>query len=134
LTKRSLKVAESKVKPAFDRQVVILPVDAIVAQRELPPEFRKTTTYKRISASLEHVGLIEPLVVYPRGPRDYLLLDGHARLDVLKQRGVTEVRTIFAMDDEAYTYNKRVNHSPPVAEHFMMLKALSNGVSEERLA
>lgn len=79
-------MAESKVKPAFDRQVVILPVDAIVPQRELVPEFRKTTSFKRISASIEHVGLIEPLVVYPRGPRDYLLLDGHARLDVLKPR------------------------------------------------
>jgi len=38
------------------------------------------------------------------------------------------------MDDEAYTYNKKVNHAPPVAEYFMMLKALSHGVSEERLA
>jgi hypothetical protein len=127
-------VANSKVKPAFNQQVVVLPIETIVTQKELSLEFRKSTTYKRISASLEHVGLIEPLVVYPRGPRDYLLLDGHARLDILKQRGVTEVRTIFAMDDEAYTYNKKVNHAPPVAEYFMMLKALSHGVTEERLA
>ena len=127
-------MANPKVKPAFNQQVVVLPIETIVPQKELSPEFRKSTTYKRISASLEHVGLIEPLVVYPRGPRDYLLLDGHARLDILKQRGVTEVRTIFAMDDEAYTYNKKVNHAPPVAEYFMMLKALSHGVTEERLA
>ena len=127
-------MANSKVKPAFNQQVVVLPIETIVPQKELSLEFRKSTTYKRISASLEHVGLIEPLVVYPRGPRDYLLLDGHARLDILKQRGVTEVRTIFAMDDEAYTYNKKVNHAPPVAEYFMMLKALSHGVTEERLA
>ena len=123
-----------KVKPAFSQQVVVLPIETIVPQKELSPEFRKSTAYKRINASLQHVGLIEPLVVYPRGPRDYLLLDGHARLDVLKQSGATEVRTIFAMDDEAYTYNKKVNHAPPVAEYFMMLKALSHGVSEERLA
>src|SRR5579863_6719250 len=38
------------------------------------------------------------------------------------------------MDDEAYTYNKKVNHAPPVAEYFMMQKALSHGVTEERLA
>ena len=127
-------MANSKVKPAFNQQVVVLPIETIVPQKELSLEFRKSTTYKRISSSLEHIGLIEPLVVYPRGPRDYLLLDGHARLDILKQRGVTEVRTIFAMDDEAYTYNKKVNHAPPVAEYFMMLKALSHGVTEERLA
>jgi len=63
-------MAGLKVNSAFDQQVVILPVDAIVPQKELVPEFRKTTTYKRISASLEHVGLIEPIVVFPRGPRD----------------------------------------------------------------
>lgn len=114
--------------------MVVLPIDTIVPQKELPADFRKSTTYKRIYASLKHVGLIEPLVVYPRGPSDYLLLDGHTRLEILKQLGVTEIRTIFAMDDEAYTYNKKINHAPPVAEHFMMLKALSNGVSEERLA
>ena len=127
-------MANSRMKPAFDPQVVVLPVEAIVAQRELSPDFRNSKTYKKISTSLEHIGLIEPLVVYPRGPRDYLLLDGHTRLDILKRSGVTEVRTIFAMDDEAYTYNKKVNHAPPVAEHFMMLKALQHGVSEERLA
>ncbi len=127
-------MANSKVRPAFNPQVVILPIDVIVPQKELSTEFRKSTTYKRISSSLEHIGLIEPIVVYPRGPRDYLLLDGHARLDILKRSGVTEVRAIFAMDDEAYTYNKKVNHAPPVAEHFMMLKALSHGATEERLA
>lgn len=127
-------MTNSRVKAAFDQQVVLLPVEMVVPQKDLPPEFRKSKTYKKICTSLEHIGLIEPLVVYPRGPRDYLLLDGHTRLDILKQRGVTEVRTIFAMDDEAYTYNKKVNHAPPVAEHFMMLKALAHGVSEERLA
>jgi hypothetical protein len=123
-----------KVKAAFNEHVVVLPVDAIVPQKEIPAELRKSASYRRISSSLEHVGLIEPLVVYPRGPRDYLLLDGHVRLEILKQRGSTEVRAIFAMDDEAYTYNKRVNQAPPVAEHFMILKALSNGVREERIA
>lgn len=127
-------MANTKVKAAFNQQVVILPIETIIPQKELSPEFRKSTAYKRISSSLQHVGMIEPLVVYPRGPRDYLLLDGHARLDILKQNGATEVRTIFAMDDEAYTYNKKVNHAPPVAEYFMMQKALSHGVSEERLA
>ena len=61
-------MANSKVKPAFNQQVVVLPIETIVPQKELSLEFRKSTTYKRISASLEHVGLIEPLVVYPRGP------------------------------------------------------------------
>jgi hypothetical protein len=127
-------VSNPKVKAAFDQQVVMLPVQNIVVQREILPWYRKRRTYLQISASLEQVGLIEPLVVFPKGPNEYLLLDGHVRLDILKRNGATEVRAIFSTDDEAYTYNKRVNHAPPVAQHFMILKALKNGVSEERIA
>jgi len=127
-------MANPKVKAAFNQQVVVLPVQSIVMQREIQPAYRKTLTYTQISASLEHVGLIEPLVVFRKGPNEYLLLDGHVRLDILKRTGVADVRAIFATDDESYTYNKRVNHAPPVAQHFMILKALKNGVSEERIA
>ena len=40
---------------------------------------------------------------------------------------------LLATDNESYTYNKRVNHIPPVAQHHMILRALSH-VSEERIA
>jgi len=127
-------VHNPKVKTAFNQQVIVLPIQSIVPQREILPSYRKSTIYLQISASLEHVGLIEPLVVFPKGPNEYLLLDGHVRLDILKRNSATEVRAIFATDDEACTYNKRVNHAPPVAQHFMILKAIKNGVSEERIA
>lgn len=123
-----------KVKTAFNQQVIVLPIQNIVPQREILASYRKSTIYLQISSSLEHVGLIEPLVVFPKGPNEYLLLDGHVRLDILKRSSAVEVRAIFATDDEAYTYNKRVNHAPPVAQHFMILKALKNGLSEERIA
>lgn len=127
-------MSNPKVKAAFEQHVVVLPVQSITMQKEIQPSFRRCALYLQISASLKHVGLIEPVVVFPRGPNEYLLLDGHVRLDVLKRTGVPEVRAILATDDEAYTYNKRVNHAPPIAQHFMILKALKNGVSEERIA
>ena len=123
-----------KIRLAFKQNEVVLSIASIVLQKEISPSFRRSQTYRQIAASLEQVGLIEPVVVFPRGPDDYLLLDGHARIDILKNRGISEVRAIFATDDEAYTYNKRVNHAPPIAQHFMILKALTNGVSEERIA
>jgi hypothetical protein len=123
-----------KIKLAFRQNEIVLPIASIVLQKTIHPSFRKSQTYRQIAASLEQVGLIEPVVVFPRSPEDYLLLDGHVRIDILRGRGVAEVRAIFATDDESYTYNKRVNHAPPVAQHFMILKALSNGVSEERIA
>ena len=124
----------ANVKAAFKRQIVVLPLDVIVPQKAIEPNVRRGHLYKQIATSLDHVGLIEPIVVYPRGPKDYLLLDGHLRVDILKRKQATEVRAILATDDEAYTYNKRVNHIPPVAQHFMILKAIDNGLDEGRIA
>jgi hypothetical protein len=127
-------VAPTKIRLAFKQNEIAIPIANIAPQKTISAYFRKSQTYRQIAASLDQVGLIEPVVVFPRGPTDYLLLDGHARIDILKARGIAEVRAIFATDDESYTYNKRVNHAPPVAQHFMILKALANGVTEERIA
>ena len=61
------------VKAAFEKQIVVLPIDIIVPQKEVTTGHRKGEFYIQLTASLKHVGLIEPLVVYPRGPRDYLM-------------------------------------------------------------
>ena len=122
------------VRQAFGKTIVQLPIESVVPQRKLSDKFLKSVTFKRIAASISHIGLVEPIAVYPRGPNEYLLLDGHIRLHVLKDRGAVEVPAILESDDEAYTYNKRVNHAPTVAEHLMILKALANGVSQETLA
>ena len=63
----------SAIKAAFENQIVVLPLDIIVPQRDATKRFRYAEFYKQLEASLKHVGLIEPLVVYPRGPADYLL-------------------------------------------------------------
>jgi hypothetical protein len=82
---------------------------------------------------MEHVGLIEPLVVFPTSNGTYILLDGHTRLDILITAGATTVKCLLATDNESYTYNKRVNYIPPIAQHHMILRALAH-VSEERIA
>jgi hypothetical protein len=122
------------VRIAFEKLECTLPLTKIVPQRPIEPEDRQTTKYKSISSSIKTVGIIEALVVYPKSPDEYLLLDGHSRLDVLKELGVSDVRCTLSTDDEAYTYNKKVNHVSNIAQHFMILKALENGVAEERLA
>ena len=127
-------MSHDSVKAAFEKQVVLLPLDIIVPQKEVTQSHRSGEFYKQLTASLKHVGVIEPLVVYPRGLGDYLLLDGHVRLEILKSIGVKEVKCLLATDDEAYTYNRHVNHIPAVAQHFMLLEALKNGLTEERIA
>jgi ParB-like chromosome segregation protein Spo0J len=100
-------MAAREVMAAFKQHEVVLAIESLVLQKEIKPAYRKSNTYKQIAASLDNVGLIEPVVIFPRGPNDYLLLDGHVRIDILKDRGVNEVRAIFATDDEAHLQQTR---------------------------
>jgi hypothetical protein len=124
-----------RVKTAFQSTILTLPLTDITPLKDLNPRVRVTAKYKQIAASLKHVGLIEPIVVFQAADRKYWILDGTLRYDILKAEGtVSEVQCLLATDDESYNYNKRVNYLPPIAEHAMILKALSNGVTEERIA
>jgi ParB-like chromosome segregation protein Spo0J len=124
------------VKLAFERQIVVMPLASILPLRRVAPATMQMVKYKRIAASIAAVGIIEPLVVAPPkepgGP--HLLLDGHLRLFVLIDLGEKETRCLIARDDEAFTYNKRVNRLGTVQEHFMIVKALERGVAEGKLA
>ena len=123
------------IKAAFQSTILFLPLTSITPLKELNPRVRVTAKYKQIAASLKHLGLIEPLVVFQSGGGKYWLLDGTLRFDILKTEvPSTEVRCLLATDDESYNYNKRVNYLPPIAEHTMILKAIANGVTEERIA
>lgn len=122
------------VRAAFEQHIFLLPVSTVVPQKEINRGHREGKFYRQLESSLKYIGLIEPLVVYPKAHGEYLLLDGHARLEILKKMGMTEVKCLLSTDDEAYTYNKHVNYIPPIAQHFMLLEALKNGLTEDRIA
>ena len=123
-----------QVLAAFEQRIAVLPLAAVLPGRVVPTGAMRTVRFKRIERSMAEIGIIEPLVVAP--PRDgiYLLLDGHLRYTVLKAMGATEVRCLVATDDEAFTYNKRVNHLATVQEHLMIVRAIERGAPEEKLA
>lgn len=124
------------VRIAFEQQIAVLPLASLLPRKKIADAQKKTAKYKRILSSITEVGVIEPLVVARLGKKDarYLLLDGHVRLAALRDLGQEEVQCLFAEDDEAFTYNKRVNRLATVQEHFMILRALKSGVSEDKLA
>ena len=124
------------VKMAFERQVVVLPLSNILPTKRVPDTVKQAMRYKRIVASIAEVGIVEPLVVARRqedtGP--YMLVDGHLRHAALSDLGNSEAPCLIADDDEAFTYNKRVNRLATIQEHYMIVKAIERGVSEEKLA
>ena len=124
------------VKIAFERRMVVLPITNILPMKQVTPDIKQMLKYKRIVASIAEVGIVEPLVVAPR-PKDagpHMLLDGHLRHSALADLGRTEAPCIIADDDEAYTYNKRVSRLATIQEHFMIVRAIERGVSEDKLA
>jgi hypothetical protein len=125
-----------KVALAFDPKGIMVPVGAILPLKQLGLPMKSSQKYQQILASVREIGLIEPLIIFPQNGKSdtYLLLDGHVRLEILKQIGETHARCLLSNDDETYTYNKRVNRMATIQEHAMILKATRNGVSEERIA
>ena len=128
--------AAPPITPAFEDATLRIAIADIIPLREVPENIRKSVKYGQIKASIGEVGIIEPPVVVrsSASPTRYQLLDGHLRLDILRQRGDTEVVCLIATEDEAFTYNRRVNRIAIIQEHRMILRAVKRGLSEERLA
>lgn len=124
------------IRMGFENTTQRLSIADLQPLKFVSPAIKKTPKYAQIVASIAEVGIVEPPVVArdPRDPTKYLLLDGHLRVEALKERGETEVRCLISTDDEAYTYNKRVNRIAIIQEHRMIIKAIEQGVSEERIA
>jgi hypothetical protein len=123
-----------EVRIAFEQQVLLLALNDILPSKMLAPGLKETAKYKRIVASVAQLGLIEPLSVARQKGGRYLLLDGHVRFDALRAQGASHARCVVAEDDESFTYNKRINRLAAIQEHYMIVRALERGVSEEKLA
>ena len=132
---KSLKIAGS-IPLAFEDATIRIAIAEILPLREVPANVRKSVKYAQIAASIGEVGIIEPpVVVRDRGDRNrFHLLDGHLRIEILRERGDSEVVCLVATEDEAFTYNRRVSRIAIIQEHKMILNAVNKGVSEERLA
>lgn len=114
------------VKAAFEAQGIALPITDILPMRLIGEPVKRSRKYARIAASIREIGLVEPLVVTRdrNVPDKYLLLDGHLRLEALKDMGSADAVCMVSTDDEAFTYNKRINRLAIIQEHRMILKAM----------
>lgn len=128
--------AMTHVHRSFDGRTVSIPLARVLPTRQVPKGMRQSPKYLTILASIREVGIIEPLAVHPEKGRDgfYILLDGHLRLEALKELGAAEAVCLVSTDDEGFTYNKRINRLSSVQEHKMILKAIEKGVPPERIA
>jgi RepB plasmid partitioning protein/ParB/Sulfiredoxin domain len=131
-----MNMTNNQIPIAFADRIITVRLENILPLRKLDFDPKEHRMYQRILASIRQIKLIEPLAVYPVKGSDgkYTLLDGHLRLHALKEIGAQDAKCLIATADEAFTYNHKVSRVAPIQEHFMLMKALSNGVSEDRIA
>lgn len=127
---------EKLVIAAFENELLTVAFHQIAPLYFVTPQKKSSIKFKQIAASIHEIGLVEPMVVArdPHSPDQFTLLDGHLRLEVLKDKGRRDAPCLVSTDDEAFTYNKRINRLATIQEHKMILRALSLGVPEDRLA
>ncbi len=122
-------------KNAFLDECVRVEVANILPLKISRPAVKESLKYQQILASIQDVGLVEPPAVTPVPGRGghYFLLDGHLRIEALKDLGELEVDCLVATDDDTYSYNKRTNRISAVQSNKMIVRAMERGVSAERL-
>lgn len=126
----------SQASLGFIPEPITVPFEKLLPSRKTPDGLLTSRKYKQILASIDAVGLIEPLTI---GKPDkvsgvHLLLDGHIRLLALKELSFTNAPCLVALDDESYTYNNRINRLSTIQEHLMICRAVDRGVTAARLA
>lgn len=112
-----------------------LALDQILPSHKPPEGVLYSRKFKQIVASIQAVGLIEPLSVGKSNKSgQHILLDGHMRLLALRKLGFVDAPCLIATDNESHTYNNRINRISTIQEHHMLRRAVERGVTPERLA
>ena len=123
------------IRISFEQKVLDLPVESLLPLRPMTARITGSRKYARIATSIKKIGVIEPLAVTKADSSGrHLLLDGHLRLHAIMEEGKATAPCIIADDDEAFTYNKRVNRLATVQEHYMIQRALDRGVPASMIA
>lgn len=130
------KIPENGIKVGFNDKTIDLSLDQIIQLKIIAPGIRTSPKFQQILASIREVGIIEPPVVSSTSHDEgkFILLDGHQRIEALKELGETKVTCLVSTDDETFTYNKHINRLSTVQEHRMIVKAVERGVPEEKIA
>lgn len=123
-------------RKVFEDVCVCVPLDKLTPLKFPEPSVKHTPKYQQILSTVRAVGLVEPPAVMrdPENAQRYLLLDGHLRVEALKDLGIKDVNCIIATNDDTYSYNKRINRLSAAQDHKMIARAIELGVTKDIIA
>ncbi|QHM74228.1 hypothetical protein C7M52_00151 [Mixta theicola] len=123
------------IKYCFGNKCVDIPVESLTPSKQLPVNVKLSQKYKQIVLSVKELGLVEPVAVcFQDSGKVIKILDGHLRVEALKELFIPTVPCIISPDEEAYTYNKHVNRLSVIQEQKMLRIAVEAGVPVEMLS
>ncbi|AND86599.1 bll0873 [Bradyrhizobium diazoefficiens USDA 110] len=125
-----------EIVQAFSSDAVLIDIAAILPVRAIGKAVKSSRKYEQIVCSIREIGMVEPPVVCrdKQATDRFLLLDGHLRIEALKDLGETQVECLLSNDDEAFTYNKRISRLSAIQEQRMIAKAIERHVPKEKIA
>jgi len=121
------------IKQCFNNHFHLHPIAILLPSRSIPVNVRASNKYKQILTSIAEIGLIEPVMIFITESGEHKILDGHLRIEALKDLEITHAHCLISPVEDTYSYNKRVNHLTILQEQRMLQKAVESGVSVEKL-
>ncbi|HCR1907776.1 TPA: ParB N-terminal domain-containing protein [Enterobacter kobei] len=121
------------IKQCFNNHFHLYPIAILLPSRSIPVNVRASNKYKQILTSIAEIGLIEPVMIFIKENGEHKILDGHLRIEALKDLEITHAHCLISPVEDTYSYNKRVNHLTILQEQRMLQKAVESGVSVEKL-
>lgn len=122
------------IKHCFGDKCIDFDITLLTASKPLPNNVKISKKYKQILLSIKEIGLVEPIVIcILDNGKTLKILDGHLRVEALKELKILVVPSLISQDEESYTYNKHVNRLSPIQEQRMLKKAVESGVSLNKL-
>ncbi|MDX4945466.1 plasmid partitioning protein RepB C-terminal domain-containing protein [Providencia manganoxydans] len=121
------------IKQCFKNSFSSYPLDSLINSIVLPCNVKSSSKYKQILSSIAEIGLIEPIVIFINDNNEHKILDGHLRVEALRDLGIQFAHCLISPVEETYSYNKRVNRLTILQEQKMLQKAIESGVSIDKL-
>ncbi|HAE7081058.1 TPA_asm: chromosome partitioning protein ParB [Salmonella enterica subsp. salamae serovar 42:z:1,5] len=122
------------IKQSFSNEFMHLDVYKLTPSKPLIHNIKDSIKYQQIKTSIAEFELVEPILVYfDKKENEIRILDGHLRIEAMKELGIEKATCIVSTLDDTFTPNKHVNHMNPIQEYKMIKKALTK-VSIEKLS
>lgn len=94
----------------FGDNFIYLETNKLIPSKELLENVKRSHKYHQIVTSIESLGIIEPIIVFYDKDKDVTkILDGHLRVEALKDLGIEKAPCILSSIDDAFTSKEGAN-------------------------